>query len=151
MSRFHCAGYVERTATRLKDRHWTIPGGRSCCRNNQRTRNLQRASAICTDESQENASSRTPAPPIDSFPPPKIYYHEFARKIRSQQASRDQVRGETGEAKGAEVSATIPSVEALVEVDGVLAGNHLVLSSTSRALLPLRHCAPSLTAPYGGW
>jgi hypothetical protein len=37
-------------------------------------------------------------------------------------------------------------VETLVEVDGVLAGDHLVLPGPSRPLLPLRHRAPSLPA-----
>ena len=50
--------------------------------------------------------------------------------------------------RGAEVLATIPSVEALVEVDGVLAGDHLVLPGTAGALLLLRHRGtPSLFPP----
>jgi hypothetical protein len=52
------------------------------------------------------------------------------------------------EARSTEVLATIPSVEALVEVDGVLAGDHLVLPGPARALLLLRHrCPPSLLPP----
>jgi len=53
-----------------------------------------------------------------------------------------------GEARGAEESAAIPSVEALVEVDSVLAGDHLVLPGPAGALLLLRHRdAPSLFPP----
>lgn len=52
------------------------------------------------------------------------------------QASKDQAEGR---GKGAEVLATIPSVEALVEVYGVLAGDHLILPSAAGALLLLRH------------
>jgi hypothetical protein len=38
-----------------------------------------------------------------------------------------------------EVLATIPSVEALVEVDGIHTGDHLVLLGAAGALLLLRH------------
>ena len=99
MSRFQCAGYVECTATRLKGRHWTIPGGRNCSRNNQRTRHLQRASPICRDQSQGNASSHMPAPPNRFVPTPKSTTMRFqGRSVRSK-LREITFGGETGEAR----------------------------------------------------